>query len=96
MKTMYIYIITNKYNGTLYIGVTNNLSRRIYEHKHKIISGFSSKYNLNRLVYYEIYEDEQNAISREKTLKKFSRKDKLKLINAFNPDWNDLYNVIIK
>ncbi len=95
MKLMYTYIITNKKYGTLYIGVTNNLRRRIYEHKQKIVKGFSSRYNLNRLVYYEIFEDEINAIEREKQLKLFKRQKKIELINDFNTNWDDLYNNII-
>jgi len=91
---MYMYIITNKINGTLYVGVTNNLVRRIYEHKNKLIEGFSSKYNLNKLVYYECFEDEERAIEREKYLKKCYRKTKLKLIYEFNPTWEDLSNKI--
>ena len=88
---MYVYILSNKNNGTLYIGVTNNLVRRVYEHKNKFIEGFSNKYDLIKLVYYEIYEDELRAIGREKFLKKAYRKTKVKLINEFNPDWEDLY-----
>ncbi len=95
MKTMYVYIITNKTNGTLYIGVTNNLIRRIYEHKNKLIKGFSSKYNLDRLVYYEIFEDETNAIQREKTLKNWNRNWKKDLIENVNPEWKDLYNELL-
>ncbi len=91
---MYVYIITNKPNGTLYIGVTNDLIRRIYEHKHKIFKGFSSKYELNRLVYYEIYDDEIKAIQREKNLKHYSREWKKALIEQNNPEWNDLYNTL--
>ena len=91
MKKMYVYILSNKNNGTLYIGVTNNLVRRVYEHKNKFIEGFSNKYDLIKLVYYEIYEDELRAIGREKFLKKAYRKTKVKLINEFNPDWEDLY-----
>ena len=92
---MYVYIITNKTNGTLYIGVTNNLIRRIYEHKNKLIKGFSSKYNLDRLVYYEIFEDETNAIQREKTLKNWNRNWKKDLIENVNPEWKDLYNELL-
>jgi len=90
----YIYIITNKKNGTLYSGVTNDLPRRIGEHKQKILDGFSKKYSLDRLVYYEIYDDINIAIAREKTLKKVNRKYKLDLINKFNPEWDDLYNTL--
>ena len=91
---MYVYIITNKQNGTLYIGVTNDLIRRIYEHKHKIFKGFSSKYELDKLVYYEIYDDETKAIQREKNLKHYSRGWKKALIEQNNPEWNDLYDTL--
>ena len=96
MKTMYVYIITNQKNGTLYIGVTNNLVRRIYEHKNKLLQGFSAKYNLNKLVYYEVYEDEISAIKREKKLKEYKRNWKKDLIESINPLWNDLYSEICK
>ena len=92
---MYVYIMSNKPKGTLYVGVTNNLTRRVYEHKNKLIDGFTKKYNLNILVYYEIYDDEIKAIQREKNLKHYQRDWKLKLIADFNPQWNDLYNEII-
>ena len=95
MKNMYVYIMSNKPKGTLYVGVTNNLTRRVYEHKNKLIDGFTKKYNLNILVYYEIYDDEIKAIQREKNLKHYQRDWKLKLIADFNPQWNDLYNEII-
>ena len=84
------YIITNKKNGTLYTGVTNNLIRRIYEHKNKIVDGFTAKYNLNKLVYFEEATDAISAIEREKQLKGWTRKRKEKLINDSNPDWVDL------
>ncbi len=96
MKRMYVYIITNRPNGALYIDVTNDLARRIYEHKHKLFKGFSQRYNLSKLVYYECYEDELTAIAREKALKHFKRDWKLKLINDFNADWNDLYDMVCK
>ena len=96
MKRMYVYIMTNKPNGTLYIGVTNNLVRRVWEHKNKVVEGFTSKYNLDKLVYYEIFEDELLAIQREKTLKKYNRIWKKELITRVNPFWRDLYADIVK
>ncbi len=86
----FVYILTSKRNGTLYIGVTNNLERRVYEHKNNIIKGFTSKYSVNQLVYYEETNDIHAAIQREKQLKKWNRKWKLALIERINPDWNDL------
>ena len=91
MKKMYVYIITNKKNGTLYVGVTNDLARRVYEHKNKVMKGFSSKYGLDKLVYYEMFEDEENAITREKILKRWNRNWKKDLIENFNLEWRDLY-----
>ena len=96
MKKMYVYIITNKVNTSVYVGVTNDLVRRIGEHKNKIIKGFTSKYNLNKLVYYEIYDDEISAITREKRLKQYNREWKNDVINKFNPNWRDLYDEICK
>ena len=90
-KNYYVYILTNKYNKVLYIGVTNNLIRRIYEHKEKLVDGFTKKYNLNKLVYYETFNDVNLAISREKKLKGFNRNKKVDLINTLNENWNDLY-----
>ncbi len=81
--------------GTLYIGVTSNLIKRVYEHKHKIIKGFSSKYNINKLFYFEVHQDVNEAITREKQLKKWNRNWKLKLIIENNPEWEDLYPKII-
>jgi putative endonuclease len=86
----FVYIMTNKNNNVLYTGVTNNLTRRVYEHKEGIGSKFTTKYRLNKLVYYEITNDINAAISREKQIKSGSRSKKLDLINQFNPDWNDL------
>ncbi len=91
MKQPCIYIISNRHNTTLYIGVTSNLAQRIYQHKHKLIKGFSSAYNLDKLVYFEQFEDMENALLREKRLKKWDRDWKNRLINEFNPSWNDLY-----
>jgi len=86
--------MTNKNNTVLYTGMTNNLIRRVYKHKEKIIDGFTKKYNCTKLVYYEIFNDPYNAITREKQIKAGSRKKKIDLINAMNPEWNDLYNQI--
>ena len=96
MKQMYVYIITNVNHTTLYVGVTNDLVRRIYEHKEGLLSGFSSEYSLNKLVYFECIDGEEQAISREKYLKKCYRKTKEKIISKFNPQWQDLYDSIIK
>ncbi|MEM6781138.1 MAG: GIY-YIG nuclease family protein [Pseudomonadota bacterium] len=89
-----IYIVTNKQNGTLYTGVTSNLSKRIYEHKNNLVEGFTSKYKCHRLVYFEIHETMESAIEREKQIKAGSRKKKLALIENQNPNWNDLYDRI--
>lgn len=86
-----IYIITNKPKGTLYIGVTNNLKRRISEHKLKLIKGFPSKYNLNHLVYFETTNDVYSVITREKQMKEWHRAWKIRLIEEMNPSWRDLY-----
>ena len=86
----YVYIITNKKEGVLYIGVTNDLERRMFEHKHKIIKGFSEKYNLDKLVYFEKYQHINDAIKREKNLKKWKRDWKIKLIIEENYNWNDI------
>lgn len=95
MKLGFIYIITNKNNSTLYIGVTSNLPNRIEEHKEKRFqNSFSSRYNLNKLVYYEQFQMIGDAIGREKQLKAGSRKSKLGLIESVNPNWVDLYEEI--
>jgi putative endonuclease len=90
-RRFYIYIMTNKGNNVLYTGVTNDLKRRVYEHKEKLVEGFTKKYNITKLVYYEIHNDIQNAILREKQIKGGSRQKKVKLINSMNKDWRDLY-----
>lgn len=90
VNTYYVYVLASKRNGTLYIGVTNNLERRVYEHKHNIVKGFTAKYNVHQLVYYEQTSDIAAAIEREKQLKKWNRQWKLELIEAINPDWEDL------
>jgi putative endonuclease len=83
--------MTNKNNTVIYTGVTNNLKRRVYEHKEKLSSGFTEKYNINKLVYYEIFYNVNYAIEREKQIKGGSRQKKIDLINEMNPEWNDLY-----
>jgi putative endonuclease len=90
MQKSHIYIITNKNNTVLYIGVTSNLLKRVYQHKTKFYKGFTSKYNCDKLVYFEEFNDIKSAIAREKQLKAGSRKRKEELINATNPEWNDL------
>jgi putative endonuclease len=88
----YIYFITNWTGEVIYTGVTSNLKRRIYEHKHKFAKGFSQKYNTDKLVYYEISENIESAILREKQIKRWRRSKKDSLINKMNPDWRDLYD----
>ena len=90
MKNYYIYILTNKNNTTLYTGVTNNLERRLQEHKTKIIKGFTSKYNLDKLVYYENCNNVEEAIAREKQIKGYRREKKNELIKIINENWIDL------
>lgn len=89
MKTYYVYIMASS-SGTLYTGVTDDLERRVFEHKHKLIPGFSSKYNVNRLVYYEETRDIKEALNREKQIKGWLRSKKLELITSCNPKWQDL------
>lgn len=90
-KRYAVYILASKRNGTLYIGVTNDLNRRVYEHKGKLVKGFTSKYDVSMLVYYELHEDIRAAIQREKQLKKWNRAWKLRIIEKHNPEWIDLY-----
>ena len=91
MKAAYVYILSSDRNGTLYIGVTNNLVRRVWEHKTKIVQGFTSQYAVDNLVYYE-YQDITMAIQREKRLKEWPRKWKISLIEKNNPYWQDLFD----
>ncbi len=91
----YTYILFNQRNGTLYIGVTADLVKRVYEHKHHIFKGFTEKYNIDKLAYYEIHQDINEAIRREKQLKAWKRSWKLELIEQNNPDWKDLYHEIL-
>ena len=86
-----IYIMTNRTDNVLYTGVTSNLKKRVYEHREKMIEGFTKKYNTHKLVYYEVFQDMANAIAREKQIKGMSRQKKIDLITAVNPDWIDLY-----
>ena len=95
IKSYYVYILASKRNGTLYIGVTNGLIRRVYEHKTGLIDGFTKKYNVHLLVYYERFDDIKSAIQHEKRLKKWNRKWKLELIEKDNPEWKDLYEDLI-
>ena len=87
--------MTNEHNGVLYTGVTNDLIRRVYEHKEKLIDGFTKKYNITKLVYYEVIEEIETAIIREKQLKGGSRQKKINLINGMNKDWKDLYEGLL-
>jgi putative endonuclease len=89
-RTYWVYTLASRLNGTLYIGVTNSLERRIWQHKNKTADGFTSKYGVDRLVYFEDFRDIENAIAREKQLKSGSRAKKIALIEAINPEWNDL------
>ena len=86
-----VYIMTNKHNNVLYTGITNDLKRRVYEHKEKLVNGFTKKYNITKLVYYEVFEDPENAILREKQIKAGSRQKKIDLINSINRKWLNLY-----
>jgi len=90
-KQYYVYIMTNSTNTVTYTGVTNDLFRRIYEHKNKLAEGFTKKYKINKLVYYEVCENIESAILREKQIKSWSREEKVKLVNTMNQDWHDLY-----
>jgi len=93
-KQYYVYFMTNRTNVALYIGVTSDIKRRVFEHKNKLVKGFTEKYDIDKLVYYEIYNDPENAILREKRLKGSSRTRKNKLVGYFNPQWLDLYDQI--
>lgn len=90
MKDYYVYIIVNKNNTVMYVGITNNLERRMYEHKHKMIKGFTKKYNVDKLVYFEHSNDVVEAIAREKKIKSWVRKKKNALVEQYNPKWDDL------
>ena len=94
-RQFYIYILSNQNNTVLYIGITNDLVRRIYEHKNKLCKGFTKKYNVDKLVYYEACDDSISAIAREKQIKAGSRKKKISLIESMNTEWVDLYSAIL-
>jgi putative endonuclease len=93
-RNLYVYILASKIGGTLYVGVTNNLVRRVAEHRLKAVEGFTEKYDVSRLVYFEQFDDPENAIKREKRLKKWNRAWKIRLIEENNPNWDDLYRGI--
>ncbi len=95
MNQYYVYIMASQMNGTLYIGVTKDLIRRVYEHKNNLVEGFTKEYSVHLLVYYEIHNDINNAIQREKRLKKWNRAWKIELIEKENPEWKDLYSGLI-
>lgn len=95
MHYYYVYIMARRKNGTLYIGVTRNLIKRVYEHKNNLVEGFTEKYQVHNLVYFETYEDIKEAIAREKQIKHWRRHWKLKFIVDFNPNWKDLYGEIV-
>ena len=96
MKTYFVYILASRENGTLYIGITSNLIKRVWEHKNYVVRGFTDKYNVTLLVYYEQFTDVNEAITREKRLKSWNRDWKIELIESKNPKWKDLYEEIIK
>jgi putative endonuclease len=90
-----VYILASKRNGTLYIGVTSDLVKRIWEHRSDMVEGFTKRYNVHQLVWYELHENMESAIEREKRLKEWKRKWKLELIECTNPNWQDLYHTIV-
>jgi len=94
-KQFYVYILASKPNGTLYTGVTSNLIQRVWQHKHDVIQGFTRKYNVKTLVYYEVHENAESALTREKKIKRWRRAWKLGLIENSNPEWRDLYEDIL-
>jgi putative endonuclease len=94
-RQFYVYILANQHNTVLYVGVTNDLARRVWEHKNSFVDGFTGRYKVNRLVYYEVCEDVTGAIAREKQIKAGSRADKVALIESINSDWHDLYDHLL-
>ena len=95
MKQPAVYILASKRNGTLYIGVTSNLPARVWQHRNDVVDGFTNKHGVHMLVYFELHDDMESAIIREKRLKKWKREWKLRLIEEMNPNWNDLYDSIL-
>jgi putative endonuclease len=93
-KQFYVYIMASKPNGTLYTGMSSNLVQRIWQHKNNMVEGFTDKYNVKHLVYYEVHDSAESAITREKQIKKWRRKWKLRLIEKQNSHWEDLYSKI--
>jgi putative endonuclease len=93
-KQFYVYILSSKRNGTLYAGITSDLVKRVWEHKNKTVEGFTEKYGVDKLVYYEVHTDVENAIRREKQIKRWNRSWKLRLIEEKNPEWKDLFDGI--
>jgi putative endonuclease len=96
MNQYYVYMLSSKPRGTLYIGVTSDLIKRIYQHRNKLAEGFTSRYEVKRLVWFEVHQDAEAAISREKQLKKWNRVWKLRLVEKGNPEWRDLYDELLK
>ena len=94
-KDYFIYILASQRNGTLYIGITSDLIKRVWQHKEKLADGFTKKYNVNRLVYFEQFRDPESAIRREKRLKKYTRQWKINIIEKENPEWKDLYETLV-
>ncbi len=92
VKQYFVYMLASKRNGTLYLGMTSNLLKRVYEHKNNLIEGFTKRYNVHTLVYYEVYNDVYDAIAREKSIKKWRRSWKIELIEKLNSEWKDLYH----
>lgn len=95
MKQPAVYILASKRNGTLYVGVTSDLAARVWQHRNDVVEGFTKKYGVHMLVYFELHDDMESAIIREKRLKKWNRAWKLRLIEEMNPDWHDLYESIL-
>lgn len=93
-KKFYVYILAKERNSTFYVGVTSNLPKRIYEHKTEVADGFTKQYNIKKLVYFEVFDNAENAIKREKRLKKWNRPWKMRIIEEINPNWDDLYEQI--